>query len=384
MKYVLIMLMFLIVAGCQGDMIETENLEETSSNDSDSDSDPEDISSENGVLKNEPDISEIKSQNWELEVVADQLNIPWDININDKFVVLTEREGTIVVIEEGTMTRYPIHTSDPIAHQGEGGLLGMELKGDFNESGQAFLYYTYSSEIGLANKVVEVLFDGERWEETDILIEDIPGDRIHNGGRIAIGPDGYLYVTTGDANDPELSQEKDNLAGSILRLDIHGNVPEDNPFQDSYLFSYGHRNPQGLAWDSNGKLFSSEHGPTAHDEINEIVSGKNYGWPIIKGDEEQEGMELPLIHSGNDTWAPSGMTFWHDYLVVAGLRGQSLYGYDMESESMEMIFSTEGRLRDVVQYDGDLYVITNNTDGRGTPSSGDDRLLRLTYLPENN
>jgi glucose/arabinose dehydrogenase len=231
----------------------------------------------------------------------------------------------------------------------------------------------------LANKVVQVLYDGESWQETNVLLDGIPGHELYNGGRIAIGPDGYLYVATGWAHEEEFAQDIDNLGGKILRMNLDGSIPEDNPFPDSYVYSYGHRNPQGLAWNDEGTImYSSEHGESAHDEINIIEPGKNYGWPNITGDEEQEGIEKPLLHSGTDTWAPSGITFFEDHLFIAGLKGRSLYVYNESAGSLDVVFTSNERLRNVYPFEGDLYVITTNTSPKADNPGEDDRLLRLS------
>ncbi|UCZ52409.1 sorbosone dehydrogenase family protein [Bacillus shivajii] len=321
----------------------------------------------------------VTTENWTVEIIAENLNIPWNIRVSDDKFFIPEREGMIALIENGDLTRQEFITSDEIVHEGEGGLLGMVLTDDFQQTREAILYYTYRDQNGLlANKVVKARHHDDVWEETDVLLDEIPGDRIHNGGRIEIGPDDYLYVTTGDANDPNVAQEPRNLAGKILRMTLEGEIPEEQPFENSYVYSYGHRNPQGLAWNEAGELYSSEHGPVGHDEINVIEAGKNYGWPNIIGDEEAEGMENPLVHSGDDTWAPSGITFFEDELFVTGLRGESLYWLNEEERKLEVVFEGEGRLRDVISYQGSLFVITNNTDGRGTPRENDDKLLKLT------
>ncbi|WP_078594862.1 PQQ-dependent sugar dehydrogenase [Evansella clarkii] len=332
----------------------------------------------NNLPERESNYSNLTSEDWQTEVLAENLQVPWDINFYEDTIFLTEREGTITAVEDGSSDRQEINTSDPIVHEGEGGLLGMAVSEDFGDTGEIFLYYTYEGSSGLENKVVKAVQEDDSWEETEVLLDEIPGDGIHNGGRIAIGPDGYLYVTTGDANEPALSQDPDNLAGSILRLTVEGEVPDDNPFEDSFVFSYGHRNPQGLAWNSNNELYSAEHGPTGHDEINLIEAGNNYGWPEIIGDEEMEEMEQPLVHSGENTWAPSGTAMLDGQLLVTGLRGQNLYVLSEENSELKEVFSGEGRLRDVKVHEGNLYVITNNTDGRGNPDKNDDRLLRLT------
>ncbi|PYZ93853.1 quinoprotein glucose dehydrogenase [Salipaludibacillus keqinensis] len=318
------------------------------------------------------------SEDWEVETVANNLDVPWSVMVQEDAFYMSERNGSIVVVNGSEMERQELMTSDPIAHEGEAGLLGFVLADDYEDSREGIAYYTFVNEQGnLMNRVVKIEND-DGWEETEILLDEIPGDRIHNGGRLAIGPDNMLYVTTGDANIPEDSQDETNLAGSILRMTHKGEVPEDNPLEGSYVYSYGHRNPQGLAWNSEGNLYSSEHGPAAQDELNLIEPGKNYGWPVIEGDESADDMEEPIIHSGEDTWAPSGIAFWTDHLLMTGLRGESLYYYHEEENNIVQIFEGKGRLRDVKVEGNSIYIITNNTDGRGSPDEDDDKLLKLT------
>jgi glucose/arabinose dehydrogenase len=215
----------------------------------------------------------------------------------------------------------------------------------------------------------------------------VGGSSIHDGGRVKFGPDGKLYWTTGDAGSPQLAQSLSSLNGKILRLNADGSIPADNPFPDSYVYSYGHRNPQGLAWEpGSGRLYATEHGPSARDEVNYIEPGKNYGWPVITGDQAQNNMVTPLINSGSNTWAPSGAAFvtsgpWAGSLLFAGLRGESLFRLTINGLALERYYANEfGRLRDVVMgSDGAIYILTNNRDGRGSPRSGDDRILRLTW-----
>ncbi len=143
------------------------------------------------------------------------------------------------------------------------------------------------------------------WREESLLLDNIPSGTYHHGGRLKIGSDGKLYVTTGDASAPDIAQDLDSLGGKILRMNLDGSIPNDNPYPNSYVYSYGHRNPQGITWSSDGTLYSSEHGSRANDEVNLIEAGQNYGWPIIEGYEEQEGMVSPLFTSGDtNTWAP--------------------------------------------------------------------------------
>jgi glucose/arabinose dehydrogenase len=228
------------------------------------------------------------------------------------------------------------------------------------------------------NRLVRLKKEKEGWAETAVLLEEIPGSHIHNGGRVKIGPDGKIYVTTGDAAVPEWAQDVESLAGKILRLEMDGSIPKDNPYPNSPVFSYGHRNPQGLAWDEKGHLYASEHGSDAHDELNKIEAGKNYGWPMIRGDEKKAGMESPVFHTDGETWAPSGIAYHHGRLYVAGLRGEAVYAYELAAGKAGIFQEGHGRIRDVWMEGNELFFVTCNTDGRGTPAENDDRLLKVT------
>ncbi|MGY4690642.1 PQQ-dependent sugar dehydrogenase [Salibacterium sp. K-3] len=313
------------------------------------------------------------------ETVTTGLNVPWEVQVHNDSFYISERNGKIVhVNEEGDKQRQELELNEPVAASGEGGLLGMQLAPDFEQSQEAWVYHTYKQNQSLFNRIVSVTLEDGTWQENDVLIENIPGGSIHNGGRLKLGPDGMLYATAGDTGNENTAQNRESKAGSILRMTQEGEIPEDNPFDGSYIYSYGHRNPQGISWNENGSMFSSEHGSSARDEINLIKEGANYGWPEITGDEHAENMRTPLIHSGSDTWAPSGTTFGKSgAFYVTGLRGTQLMRFDVKNETMEVVFSGEGRLRDVLQYDGSFYVITNNRDGRGNPDEQDDLLLKL-------
>jgi glucose/arabinose dehydrogenase len=218
------------------------------------------------------------------------------------------------------------------------------------------------------------------------------GGSIHDGGRLKFGPDGKLYYTIGETGNSGLAQDLARLNGKILRLNPDGTVPADNPFDSSFVFTYGNRNPEGLAWQpGTGRLYETEHGSSAHDEVNYIEAGKNYGWPVITGTESRQDMVTPILQSGSDTWAPSGATFvvggpWDGSFVFAGLNGQALYRLVLDKSDPRKVVSLDrlfagrfGRLRDVVQApDGALYILTNNRDGRGNPGPGDDKILRLS------
>jgi glucose/arabinose dehydrogenase len=271
-------------------------------------------------------------------------------------------------------------TISDVAASGEGGLLGLALHPDFESNSFVYVYHTYRNGGGLANRVVRFFLAGHRLIDAAVIIEGIPGAGNHDGGRIKFGPDGLLYVTAGDAGNADAAQKLDYLGGKILRLRDDGSIPPDNPFPGSPVYSYGHRNPEGLAWDSQGRLWATEHGSSATDELNLVMPGRNYGWPVIRGDETAAGMESPVIHSGRDTWAPSGMAYYEGSILFGGLRGQALFEVDISGGAFTLtrhLAGEFGRLRDVVVGpDGYLYLLTSNRDGRGSPESDDDRLIR--------
>jgi glucose/arabinose dehydrogenase len=318
------------------------------------------------------------TKDWSVQVVTDDLSYPWDLNRVGNRIVMTEAGGHIVMIENGRLARYPVETSHPIVHDGGSGLLGMALSEDFQTSGLAYLYHSYRSGPRLTNKVIQARFDGNSWRETRVLLEGIPGHRLYNGGRIAIGPDRHLYVTTGWTENRALPQDLGNLAGKILRMTRDGQVPQDNPFEGSYIYSYGHRNPQGLAWDQAGNLFVSEHGQSGRDEVNLIRRGTNYGWPLVSGNEKQAEMEPPVLQSGNETWAPSGIAFAGKDLLVTALATRGLYVFDEGAGALKRVFTSGDRLRDVMPVGRDLYVITTNRSPRSSGPAKGDKLLRLS------
>ena len=330
-----------------------------------------------------------------VETVAKNLSIPWSIDFApDGRIFFSERTGILHVIDNGVQKQ--IMTLD--VGNGEGGMLGIVLDPDFEFNHYIYIYYTYNELFSTKNKLVRYIESNNSLTEEKILLDGIPGASYHDGGRIKFGPDDKLYITTGDAGDPNLSQRLDSIAGKILRINSDGSIPNDNPFSNSAVYSYGHRNPQGIDWDKSGVLIATEHGPSgwrgvAHDEINMIRMGANYGWPDVIGDETKDGMTNPTLHSGEDTWAPSGAAFyygdqipqWDGKYFVASLRGEYLLVIDFDSDynviSHDKLFLGEyGRLRDVVNGPDGLYVLTSNQDGRGMPNENDDRILRITSL----
>ncbi|WP_438803927.1 PQQ-dependent sugar dehydrogenase [Metabacillus rhizolycopersici] len=339
-------------------------------------------SSEDNYQSEKNEREEIEVFSRQTEVIATDLNIPWNINKHDNTFYLSQRAGNIIKVDgvSGSKTVQNVEVTKEVLHEGEGGFLGFILALNFDISQEAFAYHTYKQDGEVYNRIIVLKLNQNTWKEETILLEGIPGGRIHNGGRIKIGPDGKLYATAGDAGNSENAQNVEALAGKILRMELDGNVPKDNPFKNSYVYSYGHRNPQGLDWDDDGKLYSSEHGQTAHDEINLIEPGKNYGWPIIEGDQQAPNMVSPLYQTGDDTWAPSGIVIKRKKIYVANLRGENIRVFNLTDRTVDTLFENAGRMRDVLIENDTLFMITNNRDGRGNPREGDDKLFKISLL----
>lgn len=315
-------------------------------------------------------------------VVAEGLEIPWDIAfLPDGSILATERPGRVVHIESGTA--YPI---SGVVHTGEGGLLGIALHPDFSENHFVYLYQTTNVGGELENRITRYVYENGELTLDRTIFSGMPGAPYHDGGRIEFGPDGMLYVAIGDATNADEAQNTDSLAGSILRLRPDGSTPEGNPFGNA-VYSYGHRNPQGLAWDNAGRLWSTEHGRSGvlsgMDEVNFIEAGRNYGWPEIEGDQTESGMVPPKAHSGpNVTWAPASAAYLDGRVFFGGLRGEALYEATLnETEVTEVrahLKNEFGRIRTVrLGADGYLYLTTSNRDGRGDPREGDDKIIRV-------
>ncbi len=334
------------------------------------------------------------------DTVVSDLQIPWAGEFApDGRLFLTERPGRIRTIRGGKLDPQPWATI-PVAHVGEGGLLGLALAPDFARSGFVYVYHTYEESGRLWNRVVRLADRDGRGQVDRVIFDRIPGAVVHDGGRIKFGPDGKLYIATGDARQPSQAQDRAALGGKILRINPDGSIPDDNPFAGSPVYTLGHRNSQGLAWHPQAKtMYASEHGPTGEfglccrDKVNVIEAGKNYGWPEVVGRGGAPKFVDPIADSGTtDTWAPSGILVpsrgpWQDSVLVAELRGVSLRRLILTGAGFTQVRDQEvyfrdalGRLRDVFQDpDGRLYLLTNNTDGRGTPRPHDDRLLKLVF-----
>lgn len=299
-------------------------------------------------------------------VIAQGLNVPWALAfLPNGSILFTERPGRVRIIENGQLQTAPVATIAEVLAQGEGGLLGMTLHPQFATNGFVYLYYTYQMTGGSTmNRVVRMTYANKQLSAPVTIVDAIPGANIHNGGRIKFGPDGFLYIGAGDAADPSKSQDTASLAGKILRVTDTGAAAPGNPFNNR-TYSYGHRNPQGLAWDSAGQLWESEHGSDTMDELNKITPGLNYGWPTIRGDQTQTGMEKPVAHSGTDTWAPSGMSIIGTKVYIASLRGAAVTELTLPGGTgLKQHFKSEfGRIRDVVTGpDGMLYISTSNSN----------------------
>jgi glucose/arabinose dehydrogenase len=314
---------------------------------------------------------------------------------------MTERGGRVSRVNAQTGVVTPVGQI-AVGEIGEGGLMGLVLHPDFATQPWVYLAHTYNGPSGVRNRIVRVRFDGTSLGAPEVLLSDIPGSSIHNGSRLAIGPDRLLYVTTGDASDGPIAQNRDALAGKVLRLTLDGQPAAGNPF-NTRIYSYGHRNPQGMVFAPDGSLYVTEHGPSDNDEVNRIEAGRNYGWPTVHGRCDGDiGMGEISFCSANQiaepiaiwtpTIAPAGLAYYDANLIPAfrgsllfgTLKDETLYRLALSSDgrsvtSTQKLFDGDfGRLRAVlVAPDGAIYLGTSNRDGRGSPASTDDRIIRI-------
>ena len=306
--------------------------------------------------------------------VVTGLDAPWSIVVDDDMTLVSERDsGRVLEVTDDGGTR-EVGTVEGVSAGGEGGLLGLAVHDD-----HLYTYFTSADD----NRVVRHELTGEPGSlalgDAETILDGIPSASFHNGGRIAFGPDDMLYVTTGDAGETDRAQDRESLGGKILRLTPEGEVPEDNPFDDSLVWTLGHRNPQGIAWDDDGTMYASEFGQDTWDELNVIEAGDNYGWPTVEGTADDDRFTDPVQQWSPDEASPSGIAIDDGSIWIANLRGERLREVPLDdvTTSTEHLVGEHGRLRDVaVATDGSLWVLTNNTDGRGEPRPGDPRRLR--------
>lgn len=312
-----------------------------------------------------------------VRTVARGLEVPWGVSfLPDGSALVSERDSTrvLAVDEDGTVRE--VGTVSDAAPRGEAGLLGLAASPSYDEDGWVYAYVSTASD----NRVVRMQYDGERIGEPEPLLTGIPNGFIHDGGRLLFGPDGFLYVSTGEIGEPGLAQDPDSLAGKILRL-----TPEGEPAgvrEGSPVWSMGHRNVQGLAFDDDGTLWATEFGQSTADELNLIRSGANYGWPLVEGEGDLAEFRNPHVTWATSESSPSGLAYLEGTLWSAALRGQRLWQVPVDGDRTgrprDWFVGDYGRLRTVtVTPQGTLWVTTSNRDGRGEPAEADDRILEI-------
>ena len=311
----------------------------------------------------------------EPETVADGLDAPWSIAFHGDTPLVSERDSArILELDAGGNSR-EVGVVDGVSPRGEGGLLGIAVR-----ENRLYAYFTANGE----NRIERFDIIGAPGEfalgPAETILDGLASASYHNGGRIAFGPDGMLYATVGDAGSRDRAQDLDSMSGKILRMTPDGDVPQGNPFPNSFVYSYGHRNSQGIAWTEDGTMYASEFGQDTWDELNRIEAGGNYGWPEVEGIVGEDGFIDPLQQWSPDDASPSGIAIHDGTIYIANLRGERLRTVPLTDPATadEQFVDEYGRLRDVVVApDGSLWILTNNTDGRGDPNPGDDRILRV-------
>ncbi|MCX5204031.1 PQQ-dependent sugar dehydrogenase [Streptomyces sp. NBC_00237] len=319
--------------------------------------------------------------------VATDLKSPWGLAAlpDGDLLVSSRDEGTITRVDAETGRLTPVGQVAGAAPAGEGGLMGLALSPSYATDHQVYAYFTTASD----NRIARMLYDekrpsGQQLGAPDTVFKGIPKGVTHNGGRIAFGPDKMLYAGTGETGDTSLAQDPKSLGGKILRMTKDGEPVHGNPEADSVVYSLGHRNVQGLAWDKEGRLWAAEFGQNTWDELNLIEPGKNYGWPEVEGKEQKDGFVAPVAQWKTSDASPSGIAVAEGSVWMAGLRGERLWriplnGTEPVADPEPFFTEKYGRLRTVLATGGDqLLLVTSETDSRGTPESGDDRILKVT------
>ena len=313
------------------------------------------------------------------KVLATGMEVPWGVAfLPSGDALVSERISGRIQRVRRTGGRRLIGTVTGVATDaGEGGMLGLAVAPTFAEDRWVYAYYSTASD----NRIVRMRYVDGALGPQHVLLAGIPVSTVHNGGRLAFGPGGLLYATTGDAADGSQSQDKNSLGGKILRLTPEGDVPVGNPF-GNYVWTYGHRNVQGVAWDKRGRMWASELGQNIRDEFNRIRKGHNYGWPIVEGGDGSGPFSDPFVTWPTSECSPSGVAITGGRAWVGALRGQSLYSVRLSGpharRRIRHFQGTFGRIRTVQKApDGSLWITTSNRDGRGSPGPGDDRVIRV-------
>ena len=313
--------------------------------------------------------------------IAEGLAVPWGIAfLPDGSALVTERDTERVLLVPGDGSVQEVGRIDSAAPEGEGGLMGVALSPDFAQDQRVFFYLTTAED----NRIVRATYDGSGIADVEPILTGIPKGFIHDGGRLAFGPDGFLYASTGETGEPDLAQDRGSLAGKVLRITADGEPAPGNP-GGTPVFTWGHRNVQGLAFDDTDRLWASEFGDSTFDELNLIEQGTNYGWPEVEGRAESGGTGFtdPQVVWRTSEASPSGLAFLDGSLWLGALRGTRLWRVPVDGaragQPRDFFVGDYGRLRTVVTApDGTLWVTTSNRDGRGEPAAADDRILQVT------
>lgn len=344
----------------------------------------------------------IEAEEFTATVITSGLDTPWELVWGpDGMIWVSERNGRISRVDPEARQRRSAGDVGGVLESGEGGLMGIALHPDFARDAWVYAMHTYSSPNGTRNRLVRLRWNGTALGGQEVLLDGIPGGGIHNGARVVVGRDRMLYISTGDAGDAGLSQDSTSLGGKILRLDLDGRVPSDNPF-GSAVWSWGHRNGQGMVvHPATGVIYETEHGSGDNDEINIIERGRNYGWPTVRGACDEPGERefcasrrvvesltswTPTIAiAGADLYLSDRMPTLQNSLLATSLGGRALWRMKLSPDGRRItdraaiLSGIYGRLRDVlVSPNGEIYIATSNRDGRGSPADGDDRIIRLT------
>lgn len=331
-----------------------------------------------------PEPVEVRDES--VSILATGLQKPWAMDFAGDRIFVTEKSGSIRVVQSGVLLDEPLATVR-VPNIFGGGLLGIAVHPDFGNNGFLYVYHTYSENGELRNRILRITESGNKMVDAVTILDGIPGSQFYNSGVLKFGPDGMLYAATGLSSEfSHESQDVDSLGGKILRLNDDGTVPQDNPFPGSPVFSIGHRDIQGMAWDRHGNLYATEMGPAKNDEINLVRAGQNYGWPAqqCRGDAKFVNSIMcydPGIEPGGIVFYSGERLGLQDTLIMATMRGSNLFGLTVSEEGMlsqKGMLSGVGRIRDVAEGpDEYLYIITSNTDGKGFPDRNDDKLIKI-------